>query len=118
MARQDQEAKPIERTLVDTILVSLSAANTLHQNLSKEPLVVTAALANEPLRIFADAAGRFADACEKIDHVEEFRAMACKANADIMSFALAMTNERGIDVNSQLKARRNELAARQFFVTE
>src|ERR1700748_777589 len=36
LARESAEAKPIERTLVDAFLVSLSAANTLHQDLSKE----------------------------------------------------------------------------------
>ena len=36
LARGTEETKPVERTLVDAILVSLSAANTLHQDLSKE----------------------------------------------------------------------------------
>jgi hypothetical protein len=33
LAREAAEAKPVERTLVDALLVSLSAANTLHQDL-------------------------------------------------------------------------------------
>jgi hypothetical protein len=39
LARGTDEAKPVERTLVDAILVSLSTANTLHQDLSKANLV-------------------------------------------------------------------------------
>src|SRR6056297_3094640 len=34
VARGATETKPIERTFVDALLVSLSAANTLHQRLS------------------------------------------------------------------------------------
>lgn len=68
MARGVAETKSIDRTLIDTVLVSLSAANTLHQNLSKDVSLKSLTPTNDPLQIFADAAGRFADACEKIDH--------------------------------------------------
>ena len=36
LARESTELKPIERTLVDALLVGLSTANTLHQDLSNE----------------------------------------------------------------------------------
>src|SRR5437868_2156427 len=38
LARETDEPKPTERTVLDAILVSLSTANTLHQDLSKEDL--------------------------------------------------------------------------------
>jgi hypothetical protein len=73
LARGHDETKSVERTLIDASLVSLSTANTLHQDLSKERFVTeTPARQIDSLRIFADASGRFADACEKIDHLEEF----------------------------------------------
>src|ERR1700691_3026520 len=73
LARESAEAKPVERTLVDMLLVSLSAANTLHQDLSREDCLLSRSSDQiDPWRSFADAAGRFADACEKIDHMEEF----------------------------------------------
>jgi hypothetical protein len=89
LVRESAETKPVERTLVDTLLVSLSAANTLHQDLSKENCFVSDVSDQvDPWRTFADAAGRFADACEKIDHMEEFVPMARKANADIMNWLI------------------------------
>src|SRR5258708_8222142 len=63
LARESGETKPVERTLVDTLLVSLSAANTLHQDLSKENYLLSGVTDQvDPWRAFADAAGRFADA--------------------------------------------------------
>ena len=56
LSRGDIEPKPVSRTIVDTILVGLSAANTLHQNLSKEPLTYSMPN-NDPVRIPPDAAG-------------------------------------------------------------
>jgi hypothetical protein len=47
------------------MLVALSAANTLHQNLGTANLGPQGRH-TDMVRTFADAAGRFADACEKI----------------------------------------------------
>jgi len=38
IARGDREPKPVSRTFVDTLLVNLSAANTLHQKLHYTPM--------------------------------------------------------------------------------
>jgi len=88
LARESTETKPVERTLVDTLLIGLSTANTVHQDLSKEQFDATSHRSPQldPLRTFADAAGRFADACEKIDHLEEFLPMAKVANHDIVKW--------------------------------
>ena len=117
LAREASEVKPVERTLVDTLLVSLSAANTLHQDLSKEDcLLSTAADQVDPWRRFADAAGRFADACEKIDHMEEFVPLARQANADIMNWIISSAAKCDLDLQSAVLVRRKELAARQFYI--
>ncbi|MGE3916619.1 MAG: hypothetical protein AB7F78_13060, partial [Hyphomicrobiaceae bacterium] len=58
---------PEHRTPVDVLLIALSAANTLQINLATTNLRPTVGIGDD-LRRFADAVGRFADACEKIDH--------------------------------------------------
>jgi hypothetical protein len=83
LARGVDEAKSVERTVVDTFLVSLSAANTLHQELNCIKWSDRASGKQvDPVYLLADVAGRFADACEKIDHMEEFVPIARQANAD------------------------------------
>jgi hypothetical protein len=117
LARETNERMPFERTVVDAILVSLSAANTLHQDLSKEALVSTSTVKQiDPLRSLADAAGRFADACEKIDHLEEFLPIAREANRDIMSWLLTEAEIRKVSVLAEIEKRRCELAKRHFFI--
>lgn len=116
MARATEQ-KPVERTLVDALLVSLSAANTLHQNLGEIDLARHADSAQiDSLRTLADAAGRFADACEKIDHLEQFVPIARTANGDILRWVAATANERKLDLANAVRARRQELAARHFYI--
>jgi hypothetical protein len=117
LARGTAEPKSIDRTVTDTALVSLSAANTLHQQLASCPLTGgLAGLQIDPIRPLADAAGRFADACEKIDHLEDFLPIARAANADILIWTLAIAGERQLDFLAALKARRRELADKQFYI--
>jgi hypothetical protein len=117
LARGSDEPKPVERTLVDAILVSLSTANTLHQDLSKESLnTVSASRQVDPLRAFADASGRLADACEKIDHMEEFLPLARKANRDIMAWLMCEVKERKMSLLAEVERRRKELADRHFYI--
>jgi hypothetical protein len=119
LARGSDEPKSVERTVVDACLVSLSAANTLHQKLN-EPSESCShrALQMDVIYAFADAAGRFADACEKIDHMEEFVPMARQANVDVMNWIVVMAAERQIDLEKSISERRKELAARQFYITD
>lgn len=116
-ARETNEAKPAERTLVDAALVSLSAANTLHQDLSKESFdQILNRKQVDPLHILADAAGRFADACEKIDHLEDFLLLAKKANRDIMNWILCEADEKDVSLVRAILGRRKELADRHFYI--
>jgi hypothetical protein len=117
LARESDEAKPVDRTLVDAALVSLSAANTLHQDLSKERFFSEPNQNQvDPLRVLADAAGRFADACEKIDHMEEFVSIAHKANRDVMNWIACAADRRNISLVLEVEKRRRELADRHFYI--
>jgi hypothetical protein len=118
-ARGSEEPKSPKQTLVDVLLVSLSAANTLHQDLGSigaEPRCRTEQI--DPVRVFADATGRFADACEKLDHLEDSFALVRSANFDIVHWVIAMACEQQFDILGALYERRKELAARQFYVTD
>jgi hypothetical protein len=118
LARGAEEAKSVERTLVDTFLISLSAANTLHQELGRAEWPTRASCKqNDPIYVLADMAGRFADACEKVDHMEEFISIARQANAEVVQWVINMASERGMELEPAVKARRRELAARQFYIS-
>jgi hypothetical protein len=119
IARGTTEPKLVARTLTDTFLISLSAANTLHQDFSAEVLVSDQfVIEGDPLRVFADAAGRFADACEKHDHLEEFGKMVRTANRDIARWVIAMADENHIDLVDNVIARRRELAGKMFYIAD
>ena len=118
-ARGSAEPKSEKQTLVDALLVSLSAANTLHQDLASVGVETPRRTDQiDPLRVFADAAGRFADACEKLDHLEDSFALARSANIDILHWLIATADERQLDLVGALYERRKELAQRQFYVTD
>jgi hypothetical protein len=118
LARGSEEPISYERTVTDTALVALSAANTLHMHLAAPNLARENRHQVDPLRIYADAAGRFADACEKIDHAEEFLPIARKANIDIVAWTIGAANERGLDLSAAIASRRSELRNRQFFIRD
>ncbi|MER8505034.1 hypothetical protein [Mesorhizobium sp. M0208] len=118
LARGLTEPKAYDRTLTDTALVCLSAANTLHQHLPAPNVAVKPATQIDPLRTFADAAGRFADACEKIDHAEDCLPIMRSANIDIMTWVAQISEERGLNLHEAVIQRRSELRERQFYITE
>jgi hypothetical protein len=119
LARGDTDPISYERTIVDTALVCLSAANTLHQKLDTPgDNLLRKDLKNNALESLADAAGRFADACEKIDHMEEFVEMARASNQDILNWVFSATASNELDIESAMKNRRSELADRQFYIMD
>jgi hypothetical protein len=118
VARENLEEKPLARTMIDTLLVCLSAANTMHQDLSSCEFLENIDNQVDPLRPLADAAGRFADACEKIDHLEEFIPIAKRANVDIFSWVLDGARRNAIELSEAVSVRRRELAARHFYIPE
>jgi hypothetical protein len=116
LARGRGEPKPIGRTLIDTFLVTLSAANTLHQDLSRENFPADHQAQSDNILTLADAAGRFADACEKIDHLEEFVPIAKQANRDIALWVMSAADKHDLDLMSAANTRRSELALRHFYI--
>lgn len=119
LARGAADPISVERTIVDTALVCLSAANTLHQKLDfPSDNQIHKNLENEYVKPLADAAGRFADACEKIDHMEEFVEMARHSNQDILNWVISATKSNSLDLYPALMARRTELAERQFYISD
>jgi hypothetical protein len=111
LARDSAEPKTPKQTLVDALLVSLSAANTLHQDLASIPVAPERRPDQiDPLRVFADAVGRFADACEKLDHLEDSFALARSANIDILQWVIATAGKQKLDLMDALRGRRKELA--------
>lgn len=119
LARGHHEQKPVERTVVDAMLVCLSAANTLSQKLSEYSYVDSESCVNaESIMPFADAAGRFADACEKFDHLEDCVAIARAANADIFKWLISYAALHQINISEGIDRRRSELRARAFYASE
>ncbi len=112
LARGSKEEKTEERTFVDCMLVCLSAANTLHQKLA-----VSLSKSNDSLLIrLTDAAGRFNDATEKIDHLEPFLDIAKTGNQDIFNALMDFASQKDIDIDQTLAERRSQLKERQFFI--
>lgn len=112
LARGSKEEKPTERTFVDCMLVCLSAANTLHQKLA-----VSQNRSNDSLFVrITDAAGRFNDATEKIDHLEPFLDIAKAGNQDIFDALVDFASQEAINVELSLDERRAQLKERQFFI--
>jgi phosphopantetheinyl transferase (holo-ACP synthase) len=109
-ARKEAETKTREQTIVDAMLVCLSAANALNQALS----VVEDKQIVQDLQ-FTDAAGRFADACEKIDHLEDFRHIALAANSDIATWLVSSALSSQLDLDSKLTERRIQLGSRAVY---
>ncbi|MGC1504701.1 MAG: hypothetical protein WA782_11240 [Sulfitobacter sp.] len=112
IARGDAETKSVSRTVTDTVLVCLSAANTLHQKLDYTPNRSNSSL----LVRLADAAGRVNDAAEKLDHMEPFIEIARTGNQDIFNALLDFSNAESLDIKDLLNHRRGELRERQFFI--
>ncbi len=111
-----EEVKTPAQTVVDTTLVCLSAANSLQQRL--ETIDLTIADYTDLRLFFADAMGRFADGCEKIDHMEEFLTLARDANSDVFRWAVAYSAELDVLISDSVAQRRLQLGERQFYVRD
>ena len=118
LVRGSGEQKPMTATVTDCALVSLSAANTLGQKLTLDGSIPTSSNTAEPALSLADAAGRFCDACEKIDHLEPFLEQARDANQEIWSWVVISADRLHMDLSEMIASRRIELKERQFFVAD
>lgn len=109
LARGQDEPKTRDETVIDAFLVCLSSANALNQPLcdfNADQMAHVNDLA------FTDCAGRFADACEKIDHLEEFREIALQANEDIASWIFGYAANHALNLDDLTSERRKQLASR------
>lgn len=113
LARGSSEPKPINATGIDSLLVTLSAANTLHQQLCIE---IGEKSYGDVLLQYVSLAGQFCDACEKIDHMEEFLTIARDSNVGLFNLSLTLLKQQNCDVEYLLTARRKQLADRQFYI--
>ena len=104
-----------DKTLADWFLVALSASNALQDRLHDLPRPNGTASFREAFVNLCDASGRFCDACEKTDHLEEFRELAVAANRDIVRLLVGVAEARGRSIADLLRDRRKELAERAFY---
>ncbi|MBY5414177.1 hypothetical protein [Rhizobium leguminosarum] len=111
IARGNKEPKSLKATVVDATLICLSAANALNQRLWESGVGVR--YLDADILAFADAVGRFADACEKLDHLEDFRSIAVEANSDVASWLISAAQAYQIDLNDGIRERRRVLSHRQ-----
>ena len=114
LARGEAESKSRSETLTDAFLVALSAANALNQALPNLEAGSTRGEALSDLA-FTDQAGRFADACEKIDHLEEFRTMALESNAALVEWIVRSAEVSCLDLDALVDKRRQQLARRSVY---
>ena len=112
LARGSAEVKSIQETIVDAFLVSLSAANVLNQAFPEVGVDNTSKCTDLE---FIDFSGRFADACEKIDHLEEFREIALNSNLKIMSWIVNKSERIPCDLLDLAEKRRVQLSGRLVF---
>ena len=110
-ARSSAGARTRTATLVDAFLVALSAANALNQALPDFDDADGCGQMPSDLD-FTDQTGRFADACEKIDHLEEFRTIALDANLALVAWIVRSAAVAGVDLDALVDVRRRQLARR------
>jgi len=136
VASKDDELR--SRTIVDSFIICLCAANALNVDLSTvakfentdvhscgfwlaERLYPSVKLDdNWLLGAYAIEAGKMARACEKVDHLESFpfRDMLTEAVAKLCQISLIAATINRIDIVSAVENRRKEIRLRNTFVGE
>ena len=128
-ATEDGEAKLFSRTLTDAFIISLSTANSLVQDLTRnlppvdkdkaslQDLGITLA-AKSPnsgsfVRVYATHTSAMAKACESLDHLEDypFRKTLTESNEGIFCALLKEAAVRQIDIEAAYTNRIEEVEA-------
>jgi hypothetical protein len=127
-----------ERTLIDTFIISLASANTLHLDLGTALVGQESArtdsveklglqLARQPdlqredretfLKRFARCSGRLAKACESLDHVESypFREQMRSSVGEIFKLVITEASLRNIDLTAKAKERLDGIESKNLF---
>ncbi|WP_062230492.1 hypothetical protein [Aureimonas sp. N4] len=104
------------KTIIDWMLVALSASIALQDNLADVHLATVLVDDDESaFRRLCDASGRFCDGCEKIDHLESFREIVVQANRDLLMLLIGEFARLELELGSALEERRAELRIRAFY---
>lgn len=113
---ENASGKSERQTAVDSILVSLSAANALHDRLLPPKVWDT----TEKLKYYTTAMGRFCDGVEKIDHLEfdEIRKMLSTSNQHLFEIAFSILNISYKEMVSAIEIRREALRKKAFYVED
>ncbi len=132
------DSKLFEKTLLDAFVISLASANALNQNLGvavtkavgdAASLKEAGALLAKRLprdgsdclwlpRTFAEHNGKFAKACESLDHIEDdvpFKKWMKEANCSLFKVILAEASAQKIDLLPLYRSRMREIEAKSIF---
>ena len=108
---------PDERTAIDILLVSLSAANTIHQVLEVDRGIVGT---NDAVMDYCIAQGDFNNGAEKLDHLE-LRGTADLlegGNHKVFNLSLALCMRFGVSPAEGMKSQRKVLKDRAFYIRD
>jgi hypothetical protein len=105
------------RLVTDTLIIGISAANTLNIRLADIVGQTDADNVSDFARQLVIAAGRMATACEKLDHLEDFpfRPHIAGEVVKIIDAALAVFMEKGWDVPRTINDRLAPVKAKSIF---
>lgn len=105
------------RLVTDTLIIAISAANTLNIRIADIVGQTEADNATDFDRQLVIAAGRMATACEKLDHLEDFpfRTHIAGEVVKIINAALTVFFDKGWDVPSTIKNRLAPVKAKSIF---
>jgi hypothetical protein len=105
------------RLVTDTLIIGISAANTLNIRLADIVGKADSSNASDFDRKLVVAAGRMATACEKLDHLEDFpfRPHIAGEVVKIIDAALAVFMDKGWDVPTTIKDRLAPVKAKSIF---
>lgn len=137
-AADSADADLRRRTLTDTFVIALAAANTLNFDVgsayagdsSGDLAILGGALAGSLgrtgpgedwfVRAFVRSAGRLAKACESLDHVEAFpfREVMLESVSQIAALCLAEASATGFDLIASYQARLRAVEAKSIFARD
>ena len=135
------DSKLFKKTLLDAFVISLASANALNQDLGAALVDAVGDAASlkeagsllaeklpsdgsDPLwlaRTFAEHTGKFAKACESIDHIEgdvPFRQWMLEANNSLFKTVIAEASARGMDLPPLYRGRMREIETKSIFDRE
>lgn len=92
----------------DILIGALTVSNVLGIRLSEQAGIMTHIDGN-PIFNVAISAGEFANACEKLDHLEDYPFRESMIRETVKHANIAMTNAGSRDLESMIKERREKL---------